>query len=644
MNFQLLFSPIKIGTMEVANRFVVPPMGTNLANPDGTVSEELIAYWEARAKGGWGLLIVEIAGVDPLAKAIPNQLGLWDDKFIPGFKKLVDAVHRYGVKIAVQIHHAGRQTSSAILGGEQPVAPSAVPCFITREIPRELSTEEVYQLIEKFGDAAARAREAGFDAVEIHGAHGYLVAQFMSQHTNKRVDEFGGSLYNRMRFPVEVIRNVRRKVGGSFPIIFRMSADEKVVDGRNIEESAAVAAIVENAGIDALHVSVGVYASMPYIVPPPDVAPGFNLSNAGEIKKAVSVPVIAVGRINDPVLAEQAIRTGKTDLLAWGRQSLADPELPNKVAAGRIEEISPCISCNQGCIGYIFNPDKMKCSCLVNPFCGREYKMKIEPAAQSKKVVIVGGGPGGLEAAWIAAARGHNVVLFEKEQSPGGQFRVGAIAPAKQDLTKAINYYTYMGKKCGVDFRFGTRADAGQVLAEKPDVVIVATGGEPSIPEIPGIDNPKVVTATDILLGKKAAGKKVLIIGGGLVGSETADFLGEHGHEVTIVEALPEIAEDVQESVKHFLLLRLKRHEVRIETNAKVIEILQDGVKVEKGGREKQLTGFDTVVIAVGAKSVNDLKPQLEGKVPELYVIGDASRPRKAIDAIEEAASLAIKI
>ncbi|MGI6406101.1 MAG: FAD-dependent oxidoreductase [Syntrophaceticus sp.] len=644
MDFKLLFSPIRIGTMEVGNRFVVPPMGTNFANPDGTVSDEMIAYWEARAKGGWGLLIVEIAGVDPLGKAIPHQLGLWDDKFIPGYKKLVDAVHRYGAKIAVQIHHAGRQTSSDTLGGEQPVAPSPVPCFVSREIPRELTTKEVYELIEKFGDAAARAREAGFDAIEIHGAHGYLVAQFMSQHTNKRVDEFGGSFYNRMKFAVEVIKDMRKKVGGSFPIIFRMSGDEKVVDGRDVEESKAVASIVEDVGVNAVHVSTGVYGSMPYVIPPTDVPPGFNLANIGEIKKAVSIPVIGVGRINDPVLAKQAIRTGKADLLAWGRQSLADPNLPNKVAGGRIKEIQPCIACNQGCVGYIFNPDKMRCSCLVNPFCGREYKMKIEPAAQPRKLVIVGGGPGGLEAAWIAASRGHNVVLFEKEQNPGGQFRIGAMPPGKQDLTKAINYYTYMGEKYGVDFRFGTEANADQVAAANPDVVIVATGAEPNIPDIPGIDNPKVVTAVDIISGKKDAGEKVLIIGGGLVGCETADLLGEHGHKVTLIESLAEVANDVQESVKHFLMLRLKRHEVQIATNTTVKEILQDGAKVEKDGQEKQLTGFDTIVIAVGAKPVNELKSQLEGKVRELHVIGDASEPRKAIDAIEEGASLAIKL
>jgi len=618
-------------------------MGTNLANPDGTVSEEFIDYWEARARGGWGLLIVEITAIDPLGKAIPYQPCLWDDKFIPGFKKLVDTVHRYGAKIAVQLHHAGRQTTPQIIG-QQPVAPSPVPCLISKEMPRELSVSEVYELIEKFGDAAVRAREAGFDAVEVHGAHGYLVAQFMSQHSNKRVDEFGGSFHNRMRFPVEVIKNIRRKVGGSYPIIFRLSADEKVTGGRTVDESRAAARVIEAAGADALHVSVGVYGSMQYIVPPADVPPGFILSDAEEIKKAVSVPVIGVGRINDPVLAVDAILSGKADLVAWGRQSLADPEVPNKVSAGLIEDISPCIACNQGCIGYIFNPEKMKATCLVNPFCGRERRMKIEPAGRKKKVIIVGGGPGGLEAAWIAAARGHNVILFEKENVTGGQFRVGAIAPAKQDLAKAINFYTHMGKKYGVEYRLGVEANAEQILAENPDAVIIATGAAPNIPDIPGIDNPNIVTSTEVLLGIKVPGAKVLIVGGGMVGCETADLLGEHGHEVTIVDMLPEIATDVQDSVRYFLLKRLMERKIAIYTNTKVTEFIADGAKAEKDGKDMLFTGFDTIIIAVGAKPVNNLRYELEGKVPELYIIGDALEARKAIDAIEEGASVAIKL
>ncbi|NLL46768.1 MAG: FAD-dependent oxidoreductase [Clostridiales bacterium] len=643
MDFKVLFSPIRIGNMEVPNRFVVPPMGTNLGNPDGTISQEMIDYWEARAKGGWGLIIVEVTAVDPLGKAIPFQPCLFDDSFIPSFKKLADTVHRYGTKIAVQLHHAGRQTSSQIMG-EQPVAPSPVPCLVSKEMPRELSTGEVYEMIEKFGDAALRARKAGLDAIEVHGAHGYLIGQFMSPHSNKRVDEFGGSFHNRMRFPVEVVRNIRRKVGGAFPVIFRISGDERVTGGINIEESRAAARVLEDAGVDALHVSVGVYGSMQYIIPPADIPPGFLLPYSEEIKKAVSVPVIGVGRINHPALAKDAILSGKADLLSWGRQSLADPETPNKVAAGLIEDISPCIACNQGCVGYIFDPDKMKATCLVNPFCGREGKMKIEPAVKKKKLVIIGGGPGGLEAAWVAAARGHSVLLFEKESVPGGQFRVGAIAPAKQEITKSISFYTHMGRKYGVDFRFGVEAKAEQIIAEKPDVVIIATGAEASIPDIPGIDNPKVVTSTEILLGLKDPGTRVLVIGGGMVGSETADLLGEHGHEVTIAEMSPEIGRDVQESVRYFLFRRLKKYKTTIYTNTTVKEITNDSVRAEKDGEEIELRGFDTIVIAVGATSVNTLERELDGKVPELYVIGDASETRKAIDAIEEGASIAIRL
>jgi len=643
MDYRVLFSPIRIGKMEVPNRFVVPPMGTNLANSDGSIGKDFIDYWEARAKGGFGLLIVEVTAIDPLGKAIPKQPCLYDDSFISGFKKLADTVHRYGAKLAIQLHHAGRQTTSPVIGA-QPVAPSAIPCPVSKEIPRELSTCEVYELIEKFGDAALRARMAGADAVEVHGAHGYLVAQFMSAYSNKRIDEFGGTFENRMRFPVEIIKNIKLKAGNSFPVIFRLSGEERISGGRQIDESRAVARVLEEAGADALHVSVGVYGSMSYIVPPADVPPGFILSYAEEIKKAVSIPVIGVGRINNPALAADAILSGKADLLAWGRQSLADPETPNKIAAGKIEDISPCIACNQGCIGGIFDPKRMRVSCLVNPFCGKEGDMRIEPAETKKKVVVVGAGPGGLEAAWVAAARGHEVLLYEKDCLPGGQFRIGAIAPAKQDIAKAITYYVHMCRKYGVELKFGVEADAKRIIADNPDAIIVATGGEPIIPGIPGIDGPNVVKANDILLGRKEAGRRVLIIGGGMVGCETADFLGEHGHEVTLVEMLPEIGQDVQDAVRFFLLKRLSGHKTTILTNTEVTEISADTVKAKKDGEDIELKGFDTVVIAVGAKPVNGLEQELKGKVPELYVIGDAVEARKAIDAIEEGAKIAVKL
>lgn len=644
MKFHVLLSPIKIGTMEVKNRFVVPPMATGLALPNGNPTEGHITYWAARAKGGYGLLIVEATAIDPLGKGSPwDEPGIWDDKFIPAWKKVTDEVHKYETKIAIQLHHAGRQTTHDKIEG-QPVAPSPIPCPVEREMPRELTTEEVYDLIEKFGDAARRAREAGFDAVEVHGAHGYLIAQFMSPYSNKRIDEFGGDFMSRMRFPVQIIKNIRRKVGNGYPVIFRISGDEVVPGGRDINDSRLVARVMEEAGVDAIHVSCGVYATTQYIIAPAAVPPGFNVYAAGEIKRAVNIPVIAVGRINEPLLAEDILESGKADLVALGRESLADPELPNKVAAGLTEEISPCIGCMQACAGYLFDPTKPNISCLVNPFTVREGELTIEKTEKPKKVMVVGGGPGGLEAAWVSAKRGHEVTLYEKENVLGGQYRIGAIPPTKQDILKAIRYYITMGKKYGVEYKTGVEVTEDLIAKENPDVVILATGGVPLVPNIKGIDNPKFVKAVDILEGKKEVGMNVLIVGGGMVGVETADFLGEHHHNVTIVEMLPEIAKDEQDAVKYFLLERLNKYGVKAVTGATVKEFLDDGVVFAKDGKEERLTGFDTIVLAMGAKAYNPLEEKIKGKVPEVYVVGDAVKARKALEAIEEAARVAIKI
>jgi len=639
-----IFESIQINSMELKNRLVVPAMGTNLANPDGTVSERLNHYLVARADGGFGLIITEITAISPYGKGIPNQLSIWDDKFIPGFKDLAEAIHARGAKVAVQLYHPGRQSFS-FLTGRPLVAPSAIPCPVCREIPRELSVEEILELEEQFAEGARRAKEAGMDAIEIHGAHGYLVAQFMSGHANHRSDTYGGDLEGLLRFPTDIIHKIRETVGPDYPIIFRLSGEEKVPGGRTIQETKTIIPLLEQAGVNAFHVSIGVYESFRYIVAPMAIPPGYNVNAAAEVKKATSVPVIAVGRINDPYIAEEILKEGQADLVSMGRASLADPELPKKAAEGNYEDIRWCIGCNQGCIDRPLHSRKAGISCLVNPSMGKEREMAFTPASRSKKVLVVGGGPAGMEVARVAALRGHEVCLYEKEEKLGGQFALAAIPPCKQEITKIINYLSVQIKKTGVKVALGKKVTEKIIDELQPEVVIIATGASPLIPEIPGVRGERVVTAHDVLRGKVPPVRRALIVGGGMVGCETADFLGEiMGCRVTLVEALPRVAQDVGDATRYFLLQRLAQKKANIITSALVKQLTNDGAILERNGEEETLSGFDAIVLAMGVVPVNELAVKIQGKIKEMYVIGDAKQPRKALDAIAEAAEIGRKI
>jgi NADPH-dependent 2,4-dienoyl-CoA reductase/sulfur reductase-like enzyme len=488
--------------------------------------------------------------------------------------------------------------------------------------------------VEEFGDCALRAKKAGFDGVEVHGAHGYLIAQFMSPYSNKRTDEYGGSLLNRMRLPLEIISNIRAKAGNDFPILFRISGDEFVPGGRTIEDTKAIAVLLEQAGVNAIHVSAGVYGSMQFIIPPAAVRHGWIADFAAEVKKVVSIPVITVGRINDPMMAETIIASGKADFVAIGRGSLADPELPNKAAAGKFDDINYCIGCLQGCVGNLFrgNPG----GCLVNPVTGRESEFILKPVDKKKKVFVAGGGPAGMEAARVAAQRGHEVHLYEKSDKLGGQYLIGAIPPNKGEVDMFLAWQQNQLKKYNVNVHFNTELTVQIVEKGAPDAVIVATGGEPIVPDIPGKDKPNVVDANDVLLGNVNVGHRVIVIGGGMVGSETADHLANHGKEVTIVEMLPEIAKDEEAAVRYFLMKDLQDNGVKIYVNAPVKKILDDGVISEIDGAEIKIGPADTIVMAIGAKSVNSLTKQLEGKVPQVLTVGDALKVRKALEAVEE--------
>ncbi|MEG6523585.1 oxidoreductase [Desulfotomaculum sp. 1211_IL3151] len=640
--FENVLKKGKIGSLELKNRFIMPAMGSSHGD-DGKVSQKLVDYYVARARGGFGLLTTEFAYIDLEGKAIPGQLRIDSDDIIPGLKTLTDAIHRAGGKVLVQLQHSGRQTNRAVTG-MQPVAPSAVPCPVNLELPRELSIEEIDAVVEKFGDAALRAKKAGFDGVEIHGAHGYLVAQFLSGYTNKRVDEFGADLAGRMKFALELIKNIKSKCGKEFPLVFRISGEERVNGGLKLNETIPISKALAEAGADAIHVSTGVYASMPWMVAPASVTTGFNLYAAEAIKKAVNVPVIAVGRITDTLMAEEVIASGRADFVSLGRGSIADPEFPNKVAENRPQEISPCVGCMtrcQGVPGVI--PGDRGVSCMINPFSGHEGTMKITPAKNPKTIVVVGGGPGGLEAAWVAAARGHRVTLLEKNNKVGGQFIPAAVPPGKQDLAKGIRYYYEMCKKYGVNLKLNIEADAEMILNLNPDEVILATGAVPLDFPIPN-EGIEVVQAVDVLLGRVMLGKNVLIVGGGLVGLETAEHLLSQSRRVTIVEMEDAVGKNVHPSIVYFSLQSLKSGGAAIVTRTKVEKFKQDGALCTNSSGTIELSDFDMAVLAIGAKSYNPLERQLTGKVRSLHVIGDAAKVRRGVEAIDEGARLALKL
>ncbi len=652
--YERLFSPGRIGTMELKNRIVYPPMGTNVC-VGGEVTDRFLAYHEARARGGVGMIIVENANVDTAGGAgLPFGLNIDNDKYIPGLRKLVQAIHRGGAKAALQIYHGSvwtKEGQRAVFGAE---------------LPRELSVDDIQFIIQRFVQAARRAEEAGFDAIEIHGANINGQTQFRSAVWNKLKNKYGGSVENRARFMCDTLKAVRKEVGKKFPLWCRTSIYEVYyVKGGNVAEYGVTlqdtlvhVPMFVKAGADAIHLSQGGfydYAWQYFTMCPVEVdgvAP--NLDLVEQVKKVVRVPVIAAAHIT-PEVGERAVRQGKLDFVAMGRALQADPDLPNKIKAGREKDIRPCILCNH-CIETLPWADGVVC--VVNPAVGREKDFEIKKAAKPKKVVIAGGGPAGLEAARVAALRGHQVTLYEKERKLGGQLIPAAVPPHKQVINELTAYMIKQLKKAKVKVELGKALTPEEVKKVKPDVVIVAAGVKPLIPspdDIPGLDALKnVVTADDVLLGKAKVGNRVLVIGGDLVGCEVAEFLVDQGKQVAITRRSQFMANKMNPDMRMLLVDRLAKKGVLMFPNTQYQGASDTGVRIHVRGGITSMAEIaadamknvsaDTIVLAAGSTPTTDLKTALEGKGVEVKCIGDCVEPRTILEAIKEGWQTALEI
>jgi 2,4-dienoyl-CoA reductase-like NADH-dependent reductase (Old Yellow Enzyme family)/thioredoxin reductase len=634
-NFPLLFRPGRIGRMELPNRIVMAPLGTNLADASGGVTRQLIDWYAERARGGAGLIIVENAAADTcFGRGLARQVRIDDPKLTPGLNELVEAVHGSGARIAIQINIQGAGVDPDLQPGVQPVGPSPIAYTFDRSGPesglpgrmrrekriRAMSVEEMRDLRASFIRAAGIAKSAGFDAIEIHGAHGYLLASFMSAFSNRRQDEYGGNMEGRLRYILEVYQGMREQVGGDYPILFRMSGREYLEGGRKIEESQFIAERLEEAGLDGLHISAGIsMQAEPYtwMNPPTAFPQGAFIADARAIKERVRIPVIGVGKIRDPWFAEKVLQAGQADFIALGRTLIADPEWPRKAAEGREGEIRRCISCNR-CLRIMY---RLPVRCAVNARAGLEREFPLLPAARSSKVAVVGGGPAGMEAARTAAERGHEVILFEKEPRLGGQLRLAIIPPLKKDLAALLVRLKNQVKK-SVDVRLGKEVSPGELLSHKFDAVIVATGGTPPPPPKDG--GPGGVRAWDVLSGKvRLQETRVAVIGETRVACETSEFLARRQKKrVTLIHSGPteELGRDLEPLFERRLLLeRLRELGVVILSRTPVARVFGERAAVD-------WEPFDHIVLDEAPVPERSLLEELRGKV-KVVGVGDCTGP-----------------
>ncbi len=655
--YKTLFSPIRINTVEIKNRIAYPALGL-LYSYDSKLNDRYYAYFAERAKGGAGLVTVGPVGVDFLGSGL-MALSLASDDALPSFQKLSAIIHDGGAKSWIQLFHAGAYSHPILIDGKQPIAPSAIFSGYSRVTPREMTLDDIHEVQNRFVQAALRAKAAGFDGVEIIASAGYLVSQFLSPVRNLRTDAYGGSFENRTRFPMELIEMMRSALGQDYPITIRMAGNDFVPGSNSDTETPEIARAYERAGVDAINITGGWHESrVPQL--PMDLPRSAYAYLALNIKRAVSVPVMASNRITDPATAERILTDGYADMVNLGRVLIADPEWPLKAFEGRADEIRPCVACSQGCTDQVFSGKPV--FCIGNPRAGFETGRNIQKTGAPKRVMIVGAGPAGLEAAVTATQAGHSVELFEKSSDIGGQLWMAGAPPHKLEILEYIRYYWAMVRKLQIPLYLNTVVDMSLIQSKKPEFVMIAEGAESLIPPIPGAMDTGVFNAWEVLRGNPLLGKRVAIIGGGAVGLETALFVAAKGtitpeilhflftyeaesverlrelmfqgsSSVTVFEMLPKAGKDVGKSTKWILTDNLKRYGVKVNTSTKVISIQNGTLTYEKDGESFQET-FDSVILASGSRPVQQLSREIESLKIPFVVIGDCIKPGKINDAI----------
>lgn len=639
-----LFEPIQIGNTTVKNRVFMPPISTNLADK-GYVTEELIQHYAARAKGGVGLIISEVVTVEPTYIYLPGDMSIYDDSFVEGWTKLFAEVHKYGTKLLPQLFHPAYM-AFPIPGTPQLIAPSNVGPYYAKSAPRPVTKEELKVIIRQFGEAAYRVKQAGGDGVEIHAAHAHgLLGGFLTPLYNKRCDEYGGDINGRLRLTLEVIEEVRRKCGEDFIIDVRISGDEYSDGGLNINDATYVAKQLEKAGVDMIHVSGGTTIKRGSSIPAPGTKQGSHAELARFIKQQVSIPVATVGRITEPWIADEMIANGYADACLIGRANLCEPEFAKKAYEGRENEIRPCIGCLRCLNGIMFGK---RVACTINPSFELENEDTLQPAEEKKNVLVIGGGVAGMEAAYVAKKRGHHVVLCEAGQELGGQIHLAAVPIGKQDLTKVVQYMSHRLETSGVEVRLNTSVTKELLENEfKGYEVIAGTGAKANI--IPAFTGFKQwMTADDILAGKQFPGRKIVIIGGGSVGCELADYLAPllndrfiRNRDITILEMAKEIMMTESGAGRSLLVQRMVGKGIKIECEAKVTAVTEDTITYEQHGTLHTITDADTLVFANGYHIESGVEDMLKEAGVSYQLIGDGYKVGNIKDAISESYQVA---